>query len=317
MSTAHEPRSVAVIGAGLMGHSLAVVFAIGGWRVILQDITEGALTSARRLISSVLQTLREAAVCDHTQALAAERSIVFTTDLANVAESDLIIEAIPEQREAKRSLFLQLDSLIGAEAIIASNTSFLNVFELLPARRQKYALIAHWYSPPHILDLVEIVPGPETAPEVVDRVNSILLALGKKPIVMREFIHGFIANRLQAALNLEVYFLLDNGYATAQEIDSAIKHGLALRMPILGHLMKADFTGLGLVQRSLANRTYAPPPVRGESDALNALLSAGHTGVMSGRGFYDYGGRSPAELFRERDRRLLALKKLISEWGDI
>jgi 3-hydroxybutyryl-CoA dehydrogenase len=310
--------SVAVVGAGLMGHSLAIAFALGGCKVVLQDVSPVALANAKRLIASSLDVLEEAGLCDRPRTIEiTERSITFTTELGKVSASDVVIEAIPENKELKRTLFTELDAVLGAEAIIASNTSFLNIFELLPEARQENAVIAHWYSPPHILDLVEIVPGPETSAHTITTMKAHLEALGKKPIVLPQFISGFIANRLQAALNLEVYFLLDNGYATPQEIDAAVKHGLALRMPILGHLMKADFAGLELVQRSLANRMYTPPQVRGHSDILDDLVRRGHTGVMAGSGFYDYGGRSPEELFRERDRKLLALKKLVGELGEI
>ncbi|HWB83812.1 MAG TPA: 3-hydroxyacyl-CoA dehydrogenase family protein [Bryobacteraceae bacterium] len=311
-------NQIAVTGAGLMGHSLAIVFAVGGCDVTLYDVSAAALTAARGLIASTLDVLCEAGLCTPQRKTAIlERSIVFTTDLEQVSGADLVIEAIPENSDLKRELFSRLHRLLPAETVIASNTSFLNIFELMPAERQKNAVIAHWYSPPHIIDLVEIVPGPETSPETVTRLKTLLESLGKKPVVLARFLSGYIANRLQAALNLEVYSLLDSGYATAEEIDAAIIHGLALRMPLLGHLKKADFAGLQLVQRTLANRTYTPPPVRGHSEVLDELVRLGHTGVMAGRGFYDYGGRPPEELFRERDRKLLALKKLLSEIGEI
>jgi 3-hydroxybutyryl-CoA dehydrogenase len=309
---------VAVTGAGLMGHSLAIVFATGGHHVTLYDVSAPALTTARRLIASTLDLLCEAELCTpqrKTDIL--ESAIAFTTDLEQVSGADIVVEAIPENSELKRELFSRLHRLLPAEAVIASNTSFLNIFDLMPTERQSNAVIAHWYSPPHIIDLVEIVPGPQTSAETVALVKALLESLGKKPIVLSRFLSGFIANRLQAALNLEVYSLLDSGYATAEEIDAAIMHGLALRMPLLGHLKKADFAGLRLVQATLANRTYAPPVVRGRSEVLDELVSRGNTGVMAGRGFYDYGGRSPEELFRERDRKLLALKKRLSEIGEI
>lgn len=295
-----------------------MVFALGRHRVILQDISSAALSNAKRLIASSLSTLAEVGIFDLAeQSDVIDRRITFTQELTAVADADLVIEAITENRDAKQHLFCELDKTLSSEAIIASNTSFLNVFELVPERRQANCVIAHWFAPPHIIDLVEIVPGPHTAKSVVNAVQQLLVALGKKPIILPEFLSGFIANRLQAALNLEVFHLLDTGYATPETIDAAVIHGLALRMPILGHLRKADFAGLDLVQRALANRTYSPPDVRGRSDALDYLVSRGHTGVMAGKGFYDYGTRAPEELFRERDLRLLAVKKLLAELGEM
>ncbi len=109
--------------------------------------------------------------------------------------------------------------------------------------------------------------------------------------------------------------LIDEGYASPRDIDEAIIHGLALRIPILGHMAKADFTGLPLLQEMMKNAVYEPPQPRGRSETLDALLADGRTGVMSGRGYFDWGGRSPDELFRERDRKLLALKRALRDIG--
>jgi 3-hydroxybutyryl-CoA dehydrogenase len=199
--------------------------------------------------------------------------------------------------------------------VLASNTSYLDVFPLVPERLGPRALIMHWYTPPYIVDLVDIVPGPRTAPETVEAMRGLVLGLGRRPIVLRRFVPGYVANRIQSAITLEVLRLLDEGVATPHEIDEAIVHGLALRMPILGHLAKADVTGLDLMRRALANRTYEPPPHPGRSATVDALCAEGRTGVMAGRGFFDWGDRDPAELFRERDRRLIALKQALGRIG--
>ena len=188
---------------------------------------------------------------------------------------------------------------------------------MLPARRQARSLIAHWYAPPYIIDLVDVVPGPETEPEALAAVKDLLESLGKKPIVLSKFISGFIANRLQAALNLEVFFLLDQGYATPEQIDQAVKSGLGLRIPLLGILRKADYTGLELIQQLLANKTYEPPQGLLRSQTLDELIRIGRTGVMAGKGFFDYHGRPAEALFRERDLKLVALQKFLQQLGDL
>jgi len=200
---------------------------------------------------------------------------------------------------------------------VTSNTSSLNIFDPLPARRQAKSLIAHWYAPPYIVDLVDVVPGPETEPEALAAVKDLLESLGKEPIVLSKFISGFIANRLQAALNLEVFFLLDQGYATPEQIDKAVKSGLGLRMPLLGILRKADYTGLELIQQLLTNKTYEPPQGLHRSQTLDELIKIGRTGVMAGKGFFNYGGRPAEALFRERDLKLLALQKCLRQLGDL
>ena len=312
-------KNIAVVGAGLMGHGLAAVFALGGHKVTLHDVSKDALTRAQKLINEVFLTLAEAGVIDPRGSSSTLKDrIIPTSNLATVvAQADLIVEAVTEDAGIKRSLFSELDTCAPLTALWASNTSSLNIFDLLPARRHAKSLIAHWYAPPYIIDLVDVVPGPETEPEALAAVKDLLESLGKKPIVLSKFISGFIANRLQAALNLEVFFLLDQGYATPEQIDQAVKSGLGLRIPLLGILRKADYTGLELIQQLLANKTYEPPQGLHRSQTLDELIKMGRTGVMAGRGFFDYRGRPAEALFRERDLKLLTLQKCLRQLGDL
>jgi 3-hydroxybutyryl-CoA dehydrogenase len=310
---------IGVLGAGIMGHGIALVFALGGHSVRLTDSRADALERAPGLMESALETLAEAGEVDPSwtpERLA--KAVRPTPSLADtVTGAEVVIEAITELPEAKRALFEEIDGLLGEHTILASNTSYLDVFPLIPARRQSQALIAHWYTPPYLVDLVDIVPGPETEPANVERMRELILGLGQVPIVLKKFISGYIANRIQSAITLEAFKLLDEGYASAREIDDAIIHGLSLRIPILGHLAKADFTGVELIKNALANRTYEPPQPTGRSESVDELVAAGRTGVMAGKGFFDWGGRSPSDLFRERDRKLLALKKALREIGPL
>jgi 3-hydroxybutyryl-CoA dehydrogenase len=312
-------KNISVVGAGLMGHGLAVVFALGNCKVMLHDVSEDALTRAQKLISEVFLTLAEAGVIDPRGSSSTLRDrIISTSNLATaVAQADLVVEAVTEDAGIKRSLFSALDMHAPLTALWASNTSSLNIFDLLPPRRQARSLIAHWYAPPYIIDLVDVVPGPETEPETLAAVKDFLERLGKRPIVLSKFINGFIVNRLQAALNLEIFFLLDQGYATPEQIDEAAKSGLGLRMPLLGVLKKADYTGLELIQELLANKTYEPPQALQRSQTLDGLIRIGRTGVMAGKGFFDYRGRPAEALFRERDSKLLALRKFLQQLGDL
>jgi 3-hydroxybutyryl-CoA dehydrogenase len=308
---------VAVLGAGLMGHALALVHALGGCRVRLTDTQPATLARAPALMSAALTTLREAGETEHGDAWLAATVTTHTDLAATLAGADLVVEAITEDADAKRALFAAVDALAPAGAIIASNTSYLDPFPLIPAARQAKAAVAHWYTPPYLVDLVDLVAGPSCDPAVPERLRTLYAGMGKRPIVMRKFVPGFIANRIQAVVSMEVYALLDDGVADAAEIDAAIIHGLSLRMPLLGHMMKADFTGLPLVQKALANRMVPPPPQRGNCAAVDRLIAEGSTGVAAGKGFYDYAGRSPAELFAERDRKLLALKRALRDIGSM
>lgn len=308
---------IAVLGAGTMGHALALVFALGGHRVRLTDSDPQTLARAQGLMEKALASLVEGgeAPAEWTSAHLAQ-AVTRHDSLAECVDgAEVVVEAIVENPEAKRTLYAELDRAAPEDAIIASNTSYLDVFPLIPERRQRRALIAHWYTPPYLCDLVDIVGGPKTDPAAIETMRALCATMGKQPIVMRKFVPGYVANRIQSAIGLEVQKLLDEGVATAQEIDAAIVHGIALRLPILGVFAKADFTGLPMMQHALRNRMYEPPPVRGHSETLDRLIAEGKTGVMSGAGFYDWGGKDPAALFEERDRRLIALKRALREIG--
>lgn len=308
---------IAIVGGGLMGHGIALVLALGGHSVRITDTRPETRDAVPGLMASALATLREAgAAPEGWSAERLARAVRVVPDLeGTVAGASLVIEAITENPEAKRALFADLDRLCPADTILASNTSYLDPFPLIPAGRQARALVMHWYTPPYIIDLVDVVPGPETKAEVLEAMRALVVGLGQRPIVLKKFIPGYVANRIQSAISAEVFHLLDAGIATPGEIDDAVIHGLSLRIPILGHLAKADFTGLELTQRALANASYAPPAPRTSSATLDALCAEGRTGVMAGQGYFDWGGRDPAELFRERDRKLLALKAAMAGIG--
>jgi 3-hydroxybutyryl-CoA dehydrogenase len=308
---------VAVVGAGLMGHALALVFALGGHQVRLTDSNAETLDRAPGLMATALATLAEAGEVDaswNRQRLSqAVRCIPSLAD--TVAGAKVVIEAIVERPDAKRALYEQLQSLMDADAILASNTSNLDIFPLVPDGLQKRAIIAHWYTPPYLCDLVDLCPGPQTDPAAITTVRDMVKAMGKVPVVFKQMVQAYVANRLQAAMGLEVQRMLDEGLVTPKDIDDSVIHGIALRMPILGVMAKADFTGLLLMQQGMKNRSYTPPEPKGHSEALDSLIAEGRTGVMSGKGYFDWGDRSPEELFRERDRKLLALKQALRKIG--
>lgn len=301
---------VAVLGAGTMGHALALVHALAGASVRLFDVRTDALERASHLIDAALATLREAGEVEAAAAEAARARIARAATLeAAVASAELVVETVVEDREVKRAVFEAVARAAPGRAIVASNTSYLDVFPLMPEALLRRAAIAHWYTPPYILDLVDLVPGPVTDLAVLDRLEAFYRAIGKRPVRFSRMIQGYVANRLQAAMSAEIFRLLDEEGIAPEVIDESIRHGLGLRLLLLGQLRKADYTGLELVAKALANRTYTPPPPRERSPTLDRLLAEGRTGVLAGRGFFDYGKRPAGELFRARDRALLALKR--------
>jgi len=311
-------QNVAVLGAGTMGHSLAQVFAQGGCNVWLSDLQDGILQKAKKMIASNLKTLVDLDLLEANQPPVILDRIQTTTKIETAGkEAQFVIEAIIEDIAAKKEMFSALDRICPPEAILASNTSFLDIFKFVETKRPDKVLITHWFAPPHLVPLVEVVRGPLTSEESIDTVKAFLTRLGKKPIVIAKFLPGFIANRLQGALRVEAHFLLDNGYATPEDIDVASKASFGLRIPILGLMKREDYAGLDTVQRNLNNRMYNPPEARGSSKTLDRLIEKGKLGVKTGSGFYDYHGKTAEELMRERDIKLIKLREFLRELGEL
>lgn len=311
-------HTIAVIGAGTMGHSLAQVFAQGGLRVWLNDVRDDALARARGLIASNLSGEVDAGLLEKGQEERVIERILTTTRIEDAcAEADIVIEAITENEAAKRAMFATLDRMCPPHTILASNTSFMDIFKFVMTKRPENVLITHWFAPPHIVPLVEVVRGPQTSQETVDAVTTLLTRVGKTPIVISKFLPGFIANRLQSALTNEMLFLIDNGYATAADIDKAAKASFGFRMPILGVAKKVDFAGVDQIQRSMGNGLYQPPPYRLNSETMDRLVAEGKLGVKSGQGFFDYGGRSTEEIVRETSVKLIKLRAFLKELGEL
>ena len=227
---------------------------------------------------------------------------------------ELIVEAIYEDEAVKQDLFDRLDRLFPEETIIASNTSYLNVFKIASIRNPSRLIITHWFAPPHLIPLVEVVKGPETSQETTERIVLLLTQLGKKPIVLEHYLPGFIVNRLQRVLGKEIFYLLDNGIISARDLDTAVKYSLGIRIPVVGVVQRYDYAGLDFSLMSQKNAFVAKEFNETPSTTLERLVKEGHLGVKTGKGFYDYHGKSHGELLRERDERLLKVKDLIDEF---
>lgn len=313
-----EIRNVTIVGAGTMGHSLAQAFSQGGCNVWLHDLREEILSRAKKMILSNLKTLVELGLLEEDQVSPIFGRIQTTTQIEKAGENaQFVLEAIIENVPAKKEMFTSLERVCPSQAILASNTSYLDIFKFVETRRPDKVLITHWFAPPHLVPLVEIVRGPNTSSETVETVKALMIRLGKTPIVISKFLPGFIANRLQSALRLEAHSLLDHGYATPEDIDKAAKASFGLRIPILGLMKREDYAGLDAIQKSLNNRSYQPPEMQGSSKTLDRLVAQGKFGIKTGSGFYDYPGRSPEDLMRERDIKLIKLMEFLKRMGEL
>ncbi len=309
----HKIEKVLVIGSGTMGHGIAQVFAQNGYLVTLQDIVPQALERADRLIRGSLKTMVEAGLLKDTEIPAIMGRIKPTVSLEEAAQNaDIAIECIVENKEAKKDLFKKLDLICPPKTLLASNSTFLNVFDFVETSRPDKLLTVHWYAPPQIIPLVDIVKGPETDDINVNLVVETLRTMGKTPVVFNKPVAGYLISRLQVAFQREVYWLLDNDYLAPRDVDEAAIWGLALRMMVVGICQRIDFGGLDLSAKTTTQSNQSTPvdykPVK-----LNQLIKEGALGVKTGRGFYDYQGKTEAEVIHERDIRLLKLLKFLRE----
>ncbi len=308
-------KRVLVVGAGTMGHSIALVFAQGGYEVDLVDLDGDILNKSLKLIQSNLQTMKDAKMIDAKWIPEILSRIHPSMSLGVARKADLVVETISEIPKAKRELFQTLNRLCPGRTIFTSNTSYLNVFRLAKDIRVEKMLICHWYAPPHLIPLVDLVKGPGTSEKTMKIVKEILLKLGKMPVEMKKFIPGYIVNRLQRAMAREIFFLLDGGYASAEEIDRAVKSSLGIRIPVVGVVQRYDFTGLDLALAFEKNPSIHLVSKERKPKTLIQLVRKGYLGVKSGRGFYDYSSKRVEEVFRERDKKLIEMTRYLKKLG--
>ena len=284
--SADDPiEKIGVVGAGAMGHGIAQVAAMAGYQVELFDIDAAALKRALAAVRSNLDAGVERGVVDPSTREAALAALSTTTVLESAAsEAGLVIEAAPEQLELKRELFAQLDALSPPHAILATNTSSLSVTKIAAATERPGRVVGmHFFNPVHIMKLLEIVQGEETEERAVEIARAIGVAMGKTPIVVKDS-PGFASSRLGVILGLEAMRMVEDGVASAQDIDTAME--LGYRHP-MGPLRLTDLVGLDVrlaiaqyLYRETGSDRFKPPEI------LERMVAEGKLGKKAGEGFY-------------------------------
>ena len=308
---------VTIIGTGVMGPGIAQIMALAGADVVMYDIAPQALERAKTTYQSNLETFLEEKLIVQEQVEPLLKKVTYEPDLKKAIEgAELVVEAVVEKKEVKQSVYAQLDELLPPGVIVASNTSALNIFELMPNRRLPDTLIAHWYAPANVIPLVEVVGNDQTRPEAIDAVMALLAAGGKAPVRMKKFIRGYIVNRLQQCLNQEVFYLLDNGFCTPEDIDVAVKTSFIPRAMVLGLCKRMDFGGVDMTANNFRNHSYTMPPATDMPVTLGRLVEAGQLGIKTGKGFYDYTGMDTEQLKAKRDKQLFRAFALEKEFMD-
>lgn len=315
MSTANLGiRKIAVIGAGTMGHGIALEFAAYGYDISLHDLDHHHLERARSAIAEGLERLVSAGRISLEVASAAPEHIMLTTDLrACVADADLVIEAVTEDIAVKQAIFAELDAAAPPHAILASNSStFMPSRMAAVTTRPAQVIVAHYFNPPHLLPLVELVRGADTSDQTVETLRALYLSIGKSPAVVQREAPGFVGNRLQMALFREALAIVEAGIASPEDVDTIIKTGFGRRLSVAGVFEIFDAAGLD-VTLAVAEQLFpdidssaAPPPY------LRDRVANGDLGVKSGRGFYDW----PPEAGVALRSRIGAGLAAIAQLGD-
>jgi 3-hydroxybutyryl-CoA dehydrogenase len=295
-------QKIAVVGAGLMGHGIAQVFALAGHEVTITDTVVQNLDTAKSRISANLRDLGE-----DESAVARVRPVA---DLADaVRDADYVVEAVSENLGLKQKLFADIERNVRPETILASNTSVIPITSIMQAlAARERALGTHWWNPPFLVPLVEVIETQWTSPQAIAWTMALHEAAGKKPAHVKKDVPGFIGNRLQHALWREAISLVEHGICDAETVDNVIKASFGRRLAVLGPLENADLVGTDL---TLAIHDTVLPAIenrRGPSPYLQRLVADGKLGFKSGEGFRKWSAEEQAALRARVMQHLKAMR---------
>ncbi|SHE89205.1 3-hydroxybutyryl-CoA dehydrogenase [Desulfofundulus australicus DSM 11792] len=283
-----EIKKICVVGAGNMGHQIALCAAIAGFEVKCTDISEEILQKAEKFADTYLPERVARGKLSEEEARAARARISFTRDLVEAAkDADLVIEAVLEKLDLKRQVFAQLDKICPPHTILATNSSYIVSSKIADATgRPEKVCNMHFFNPALVMKLVEVVKGPHVAEETAQTVMDVCVKMGKTPVLLQKEIYGFLVNRIVSAIKNEALYLYDMGIASYEDIDKAVE--LALGHP-LGPFRLLDLTGIDLTYyismeryQETGDPKYKPSPI-----IVEKFLKK-EWGRKTGKGFYDY-----------------------------
>ena len=300
---------ITVIGAGLMGHGIALVFARHGHEVTVQDPDENALASLHERVQQSLLDLQVPS--DEIPAIL--EGIASQKDLANaVSEAEFLFEAAPENLALKQSLFVEIERAAPGYCVLASNTSVIPITQIMKDLREpERAVGTHWWNPPHLIPLVEIIRTQWTGDSVIESTFDLLESCGKSPVRVEKDVPGFIGNRLQHALWREAISLVEKGICTADAVDLVVRESFGRRLAVLGPLENADLVGTDLThaihKQVLHDLERSPAP----SPLLESLVENGKLGMKSGEGFSKWASSDARKTSERVSKHLLALENIL------
>ncbi|MGD8286671.1 MAG: 3-hydroxyacyl-CoA dehydrogenase family protein [Desulfobacterales bacterium] len=314
-----DVKKVTVMGAGIMGQGIAHSFIMGGFDVMLYNPRQPSLDIAMAHIKNNMQDFINSDLISQDEAQRALSRLTPTLDFEKSAEDcDFMMETVPENLELKQELFARFETKCPAYTILATNTSDLPPLEIFKrVNNSSRTIMAHWFNPPHLMPTVEVAKLPGTDPDYWDLTVQVIHKAGKQAIKVAKPVQGLIVNRIAAAILREALDLVEQGVADAQDIDDAIKGSLAFRSVCVGFIKAMDLGGLDafldMATRLLPEISNSTSP----PENIQALVNAGHFGIRSGKGFYDYDvkftSRESDPAIIERDQMMLKLTKIFNK----
>ena len=303
---------IGVIGAGLMGHGIALNFALGGFDVYLNDTTEGSLEKALENIGTSLGTMKSVGLADEANAAAVPSRIHTSTSLAEtVSDVDFVVEAVFEDMDIKHQIFAQLDELSPERTILSSNTSSFMSSQLAPAtKRPDKVVVANWWNPPFLLPLIEVVRGPETSDHTIDTTAGLFTRLGKTPVVLQKESLGFIGNRMQFALLREAISVVEQGIASAQDVDKVVTSSFGRRLAVAGPFQVFDLAGWDTISHIIDELFPVIESSPNSPELIKDKVERGEYGVKSGQGFYPWSDEAVAEFRGKIGEALATIDRL-------
>ncbi|WP_051353053.1 3-hydroxyacyl-CoA dehydrogenase family protein [Thalassobacillus devorans] len=309
-------NNITVLGAGVMGHGAAQLFAQAGKNVKIRARRESSLEDARELMTNSLKIMVEKEMLTENEMHQALARITYTTDLHEAIQgADFIFESIPEDLEKKLDTYEVIERIVSDDTIISSNTSTFPLKELTQkAKHPERFVITHFFNPPQLVPIVEIVKGEKTEEHVVETTYKLIQEIGKNPVVLKKEISGFIVNRVQVAMLREAFYLMEEGVATAEDIDVAMKGSMGFKWAFCGPMESQDLAGLQTTQAMVGKIVEDLSNTREVPAFLKKMVENEQFGIRTNKGFYEYDDHGE-QAIHKRDDHFLDLLKLLQQKG--
>lgn len=313
-----EIQRIGILGAGVMGPGIAELFAIFGaannFEIIIYDISNDQLESAKLRMQNDFAKVESTGLFSTDDLALARKRIQLDTSIDSIADSHLIIEAVPEKIDLKQKIFKKLDEITPSSTILATNSSGLSISKIARVtKRSDLCIGTHFMNPPILMPLVEVVKGQDTSDSTVQTIIKTLINVNKRPVLVKKDLPGYVHNRLQAALFRELMYLVDEEVMDVTDLETTVRYGLGLRLPVMKVFEMVDLMGLDTIQNVLSylypslDNSVTPPTFLAE------MIKSGNLGVKSGKGFHDYSNENMQESMKSKEAATFQLLMMMQQ----